>query len=73
MPTANKEIRNIIREINDAGYEVTRSKGGHYKVVSAQGHLVFALPSTPGRGRALNNLRATLIRKGVLSRTRPTR
>jgi len=66
---AAKEIKQIIREINAAGYEVLRSKGGHYKVMTQQGHLVFSLPSTPGRGRALNNLRASLVRKGVLSKT----
>lgn len=64
----NKELKTIIKEITDEGYEVMRTKGGHYAVRSARGNLIYSLPSTPGRGRAISNLRASLIRIGVLPR-----
>ena len=68
MPKVDKELRPIVRELIDAGYEVERApgKGAHYIVRTKAGQRVFSLPSTPGRGRAIQNLRAALKRQGLL-------
>lgn len=69
MPKVDKEIRPIVRELVDAGYTVERApgKGAHFIVRDSKGVKRFSLPSTPGRGRAIQNLRAALKRQGLLS------
>ena len=48
----------------EIGFE--QSKGGHLIVRNAEGNRVYALPSTPGRGRWKQNLLTELRRKGIL-------
>lgn len=69
MPKVDKELRPIVKELQDAGYQVERApgKGAHYIVKNNLGQRVFSLPSTPGRGRAIQNLRAALKRQGLLT------
>lgn len=62
----NKEVREIVKQIQAKGYTVEPSKGGHLIVRNADGNRVFALPSTPGRGRWKQNLITELRRKGIL-------
>ena len=68
MPRVDRELRPLIKEIKAAGYEVVRTpgKGGHLIVQTKDGRRLYALPSTPGRGRALQNLRAALKRQGII-------
>lgn len=63
--SAPKEIRKLLREAEDAGWEVELRKGGHYRLKSPDGeHLVF-LPSTPSDPRSWRNTRAQLRRCGL--------
>lgn len=73
VPRVDKELRPLIQELTRAGYEVVRTpgKGGHLIVQTTDGRRLYALPSTPGRGRALQNLRAALKRKGLLDADDP--
>jgi hypothetical protein len=66
--SSHKELNALIREITQAGYAVERTRSGHYAVRGPNGNRVYSLPSTPGRGRALANLRRALIRQGVLEK-----
>lgn len=68
MPKVDKELQPLVRELEQAGYQVVRApgKGAHLIVQNEEGRRVYSLPSTPGRGRALQNLRAALKRKGLL-------
>ena len=60
-----KEIREMVRRIESAGYTVEHGRK-HLKVRGADGKTVAHLPTTPGRGRWKQNLRAELRRKGIL-------
>lgn len=73
MPRVDKNLRPLIAEIEAAGYSVVRTpgKGGHLIVQTEDGRRLYALPSTPGRGRAMQNLRAALKRKGLLDGANP--
>jgi hypothetical protein len=66
MSGSRKDLRDLIRELEAAGWHVERTNKGHYGVSNKEGKLVYSLPGTPGRGRALQNLRAALRRKGIL-------
>jgi hypothetical protein len=67
MAGSNAELKQIIRDLGREGYVVSRTKSGHYSVCARDGRRLYALPSTPGRGRGMNNLRAALKRKGLLN------
>jgi predicted RNA binding protein YcfA (HicA-like mRNA interferase family) len=64
----NKEIKELVKELTRNGYQVVLSKSSHYKVLTEDGQFVVSMPLTPGRGRAMANLRALLKRKGLLER-----
>lgn len=58
-----KDIRNLIKDFEAAGFDVVFTKGNtHPKVVNKAGHLVTTLPSSPSDHRSLLNARATLKR-----------
>jgi len=59
----HKELRQLVREVEDLGFTVKRDNGKHLKVYSAEGNFVYSLPSTPGRGRWRQNLLGELRRK----------
>jgi hypothetical protein len=61
----HKEIRSLVRDIEDLGYEVSRDNGKHVKVLTGDGKYVYSLPSTPGRGRWKQNLLSELRKRGV--------
>lgn len=62
----NKELREIVKQLEAKGYSVRQEGGGHLIVRNAEGNRVWALPSTPGRGRWKQNLLHDLRRKGIL-------
>lgn len=61
----HKEVRSLVRELEDLGYVVVRENGNHLKVLSAEGNYIYSLPSTPGRGRWKQNLISELRRRGI--------
>ena len=61
----HKEIRSLVREIENAGFTVTRANGRHVKVYNAEGKFIYSLPSSPGRGRWKQNLVSELRRRGI--------
>lgn len=73
MPRVDKELQPLVRELEQAGYDVVRTaaRGGHLVVQTKEGKKLYSLPTTPGRGRALQNLRASLKRKGLLDGSQP--
>jgi len=70
MPRVDNELRPLVKELEANGYQVVKSsgKGGHLIVQTEDGRRLYSLPSTPGRGRGLQNLRAALKRKGLIGR-----
>lgn len=53
---SSKEIKQIIREAEDLGWEVNLTNNGHYKCQHPSGGLIF-MASTPSDRRALRNIR----------------
>lgn len=63
----HKEIRDLVRAIEDLGFTVSRDNGKHNKVYTGAGKFVYSLPTTPGRGRWKQNLVSELRKRGVLA------
>lgn len=61
----HKELRELVRAVQDLGLDVRRDKGNHLKVYTPSGRYVYSLPSTPGRGRWKQNLLTELRKRGV--------
>lgn len=61
----DKEIKRIVRDLERSGFECEQTARSHIKV-RREGRTRAVLPLTPGRGRAIANLRRTLIREGLL-------
>lgn len=61
----HKEIRQLVKQIEELGYTVVRDNGRHLKVLSGEGNYIYSLPSTPGRGRWKHNLISELRKRGV--------
>lgn len=59
----HKELRDLVREIEDLGFKVRRDNGNHLKVYTADDTFVYSLPSTPGRGRWRQNLLSELRKR----------
>ena len=63
----HKDLRPIVKELRKRGYTVEVEKGQqHLTVRDAAGNNLHSLPSTPGGGRWLQNLRSELRRKGLI-------
>ncbi|MEV4454441.1 type II toxin-antitoxin system HicA family toxin [Microbispora sp. NPDC049633] len=62
---ANKEVKNLVKELEAQGFEVTRAKGNHLKVY-LDGKLITAMASTPSDIRSLANSIAFLRRNGFV-------
>lgn len=61
---SRKELRHIIDQLEEQGWKLSLTGGNHYKCVSPTGKVVF-MPSTPGEGRSLKNMKAQLRRAGA--------
>jgi hypothetical protein len=59
----HKELRGLVKEIQDLGFTVRRDNGNHQKVYSEHGMFIYSLPSTPGRGRWRQNLVSELKKR----------
>jgi hypothetical protein len=62
----HKNVRKIVREVEERGYGVELTPNGHLKIRSRGGGLVCTIGARVGRGRGEANLRAELRRRGVL-------
>lgn len=60
----HKELRQLVKEIEELGFTVRRDNGKHLKVYTNEGTtFVYSLPSTPGRGRWRQNLLSELRKR----------
>lgn len=59
----DKELRELIGLLIEQGFDVHRTKGGHYTVRKA-GQYVVTLAGTPSEHRGSKNARAALRRHG---------
>lgn len=62
--SAKRDLKDLIAICVRAGWTCERSGGGHWRLRSPSGALVFC-PSTPSDARGLLNLRAKLRQKGA--------
>lgn len=58
----SKDIKNLVKDFEAAGFEVRTDKNNPHPKVLRDGHLVTTLPSTPSDYRGIKNARATLRR-----------
>ncbi|MFF2184594.1 hypothetical protein [Streptomyces sp. NPDC058155] len=61
----NKEVRDLIKRVEAQGFEVTRTKKGHY-MVRKGGEPVTIISGTPSDHRSLKNSKAHLKRAGYI-------
>jgi predicted RNA binding protein YcfA (HicA-like mRNA interferase family) len=47
---AHKMIKALVRDLDDQGFQVTRTRGNHFEVRKAEGDFVMVLPSTASEG-----------------------
>ncbi|MET9833798.1 hypothetical protein ABZ508_10550 [Streptomyces lavendulocolor] len=59
----SKDVRQLIKKLEAQGFEVTRTKGGHWLVKKGSVR-VTTLPGTPSDPRSLKNCIAALKRHG---------
>jgi uncharacterized protein (UPF0335 family) len=65
MLTADKEIRRIIRELERAGFEVSKKGNKHIKIRNPIDGRQVSIPSTPaGNGRQRQNMYMSLRHVG---------
>jgi hypothetical protein len=57
-------VRELVAELERAGLEVVRTRGGHLRVKGRTG--CYFMAGTPSDHRALANARAALKRRGML-------
>lgn len=62
---ASRDVRDILRAAVAAGCVVTLTGGGHYRIATPGGGLVFASASPSSGARVAHNIRADLRRAGV--------
>ena len=60
----DKDLRKILKAIQDAGYLVVINKKGHPEVYDEDGHKVTTFAGTPGDWRSRRNSLAPLRRRG---------
>lgn len=59
----NKDLRKIIRALEEQGFDVTRTRKGHWQVF-LDGIWVTTLPGTPSDWRSFRNALAAAKRAG---------
>jgi hypothetical protein len=65
MISPDKEIRRIVRELEQAGFEVSKKGNKHIKVRNPQDGRQISIPSTPaGNGRQRQNMYMSLRQVG---------
>jgi predicted RNA binding protein YcfA (HicA-like mRNA interferase family) len=62
-----REMMEIIRVLEGEGAEVTRSRGGHFKVRNPETGRSINIPATPCNERSVLNAMSRLRRIGLLS------
>jgi len=60
----NKDIRRLLRALEDDGYTWRLSSNGHPIVYAPTGERVTTLPGTPSDHRSMKNALAPLKRRG---------
>jgi predicted RNA binding protein YcfA (HicA-like mRNA interferase family) len=55
------ELKQLVRQAEVAGWQVLRTRSGHWRLTHPSGAIVFA-PSTPSCSRSVRNLAADLRR-----------
>ncbi|KFK87811.1 hypothetical protein IX27_18115 [Streptomyces sp. JS01] len=61
----SKEVRDLIKKVEAQGFEVTRTKKGHW-MVKKNGVGVTTIPGTASDHRSLKNVKAQLKRAGYI-------
>lgn len=65
MLSPDKEIRRVVRELERAGFIVTKKNGRHIKIVNPVDNRQVSIPSTPaGNGRQRQNMYMSLRQVG---------
>ncbi|QNL30197.1 hypothetical protein SEA_MARIOKART_70 [Gordonia phage Mariokart] len=62
---SNREVKDLIREIEQAGGEIRRSKRNAHLKVYLNGNLIGTISATPSDWRSIKNSRAQLRRNGL--------
>lgn len=62
---SRKEIKAIIRQLEDQGWTVEIRRGGHYRAKAPDGKGIAFFPVTPSDHRGLKNLKADLRKLGA--------
>lgn len=57
----DKELRKLIKNLRDAGYDVTQTRGSHY-LVTRDGERVATLAGTASDHRSIKNAQAAIRR-----------
>jgi predicted RNA binding protein YcfA (HicA-like mRNA interferase family) len=63
---AKKELKGLIREAEDQGWTVRRSKKGHLQFFAPDGETIVTAAGTPSDHRAMANLISRLRRNGFV-------
>lgn len=63
---AAKKLKEWERLAESRGWRVRKPKGGHWKWYAPDGITIVTTPSTPGRGRSIDNIRGTFARNGLV-------
>lgn len=63
----NRDVKDLVRELEAQGFEVRRSKKNHLKVYGLDGRLVTTLPATPSDHRWKRNALSVLRKAGFRS------
>jgi hypothetical protein len=66
--TSQKDVKALIRKLEEQDFTVTHVKSGHYHVRDRGGRLVGTIPCTPSEYRGLKNQIARLRRAGFKDR-----
>lgn len=66
-----RDMDRFLRELKRAGYQISLTGGTHWMIKDSQGRFVTTTGTTPGGGRGLLNLRATIKRHERLERSTP--
>jgi predicted RNA binding protein YcfA (HicA-like mRNA interferase family) len=61
-----KELRSLIRALEDQGFTVQRTRRGHWLVRDAKGQAVATMAGTPSDHRSWRNSLARLKRAGLV-------